>query len=291
MFEKVLVPIDLSINSRSTLRCLRHIPGLRQVEILHVFYNKYALKDPDAYDPDRENKRLGLEEIEQGVELPGVTVRTRIEEIQGGEIFEPINRIAAQEGVALTLIGKRGRGIIDTLLLGSVAFDVLRYGNTDLLLVNNKGAKDTVLAEQDLPCPDLFSHALICTDFSDPEIASLCCDEFPWIRKATLFHAVTTGDSKEEVRSSVDAAQEGLESMRDAFARISIPAQVHVSVGSAAEEIISFAEEQDISIIILKSTGKRGFLPNLLGSTTARVARYSKKPVIVLRRRSKGGKQ
>ena len=283
MFEKVLVPIDLSINSRSTLRCLRHIPGLRQVEILHVFYNKYASKDPDAYDPDRENKRLGLEEIEQGVELPGVTVRTRIEEIQGGEIFEPINRIAAQERVKLTLLGRRGRGIIDTLLLGSVASDVLRYGKTDLLLVNNKRAKDT-LSGQDLPCPDLFSHALVCTDFSDPEISDLCCNELPWIKRVTIFHAVTTGDSTEEVRSSVDVAQAGLEKMQEAFSRISIPAQVHVSVGSAAEEILAFSEEQDVSIIILKSTGNRGFLSNLLGSTTERVARYSNKAVLVLRR-------
>jgi nucleotide-binding universal stress UspA family protein len=229
---------------------------------------------------------LCLEEIKRDVEIPGVPVRTIIEEIQGGEIFEAINRITAQEGVVLTLLGKRGRGIIDTLLLGSVASDVLRYGKTDLLLVNNKGAKDTLSGGQDLPCPDLFSHALICTDFSDPEIASLCCDELPWIRKVTLFHAVTTGDSPEEVRSSVDAAQAGLERMQDTFARISIPVQAHVSVGSAAEEIISFSKEQDISIIILKSTGKRGFLPNLLGSTTARVARNSQKPVLVLKRPS-----
>jgi nucleotide-binding universal stress UspA family protein len=283
MFEKVLVPVDLSINSRYTLRCLRHIPRLRHVEILHVFYNKYASKDPDAYDPDRENKRLGLDKIVRDIELPDVTVRTRIEEIQGGEIFEPINRIAAQEGVSLTILGRRGRGIIDTLLLGSVASDVLRYGKTDLLLVNNTRVKDT-FSGQDLPCPDLFSHALICTDFSDPEISDLCCNEFPWIRKVTLFHVVTTGDSTEEVRSSVDAAQAGLERMQEAFLRISIPAEVHVSVGSAAEEILSFSEEQDTSIIILKSTGKRGFLSNLLGSTTARVAQYSNKAVLVLRR-------
>lgn len=283
MFEKVLVPVDLSINSRYTLRCLKHIPGLRQVEILHVFYNKYASQDPDAYDPGRQKKRLGLEEIKKSVILPGVTVHTKIEEIKGGEIFEAINQTAAEEGVNLTLLGRRGRGIIDTLLLGSVASDVLRYGKTDLLLVNNKWIKDS-FSGQDLPCPDLFSHALICTDFSDPEISDLCCTELPWIRKVTLFHAVTTGDSPEEVRSSVEKAQAGLEKMQDAFARISIPAQVQVTVGSAAEEILSFSEGQDISIIILKSTGKRGFLSNLLGTTTSRVARYSKKAVLVFRR-------
>lgn len=283
MFEKVLVPVDLSINSRYTLRCLKHIPGLRQVEILHVFYNKYTSKDPDAYDPGRQKKRLGLEEIKKSVILPGVTVHTRIEEIKGGEIFEAINQTAAEEGVNLTLLGRRGRGIIDTLLLGSVASDVLRYGKTDLLLVNNKWIKDS-FSGQDLPCPDPFSHALICTDFSDPEISEICCTELPGIRKVTLFHAVTTGDSPEEVRSSVEKAQAGLEKMKAAFTRISIPAQVQVTVGSAAEEILSFSEGQDISIIILKSTGKRGFLSNLLGSTTSRVARYSKKAVLVFRR-------
>jgi nucleotide-binding universal stress UspA family protein len=291
MFEKVLVPVDLSRNSLCTLTCLGQIPGIRQVEILHVIYNRYPSKAGDPQDPDREYRRLSLEKIGRSIKLPEVVVRTTIEEIQGGEIFEAINRVTIQGGVTLTLIGKRGRGIIDTLLLGSVASDLLRYGRTDLLLVHNKRIGEASLSEElDIPCPDLFSHALICTDFSDPEIISLCRDVLPWIRKVTLFHSVTTGDSPDEVRSSVDAAQANLERMKDAFTRNSVPVEIHVPVGSAPEEIISFSIEQDISIIIMKSTGKRGFLQNLLGTTTARVARNSQKPVLVLRR-SKGGKQ
>jgi nucleotide-binding universal stress UspA family protein len=290
MFEKVLVPVDLSIKSRYALRCLRHIPGLREVKILHVVYNRFPSDAADPDDPERKYTRLCLEEIKRDIEIPGVTVRTFIDEIQGGEIFEAIDRIASQEGVPLTFMGRRGRGIIDTLLLGSVAYDVLRYGKTDLLLINNRQAEYLHPGGQDLHCPDIFSHVMVCTDFSDPEIALICRDELPWIKKLTLFHAVTTGDSPEAVRSSVDAAQAALKKMQDAFAGISISAQVHVSVGSAAEEIISFSEEQDISVIILKSTGQRGTLSNLLGGTTARVARNSKKPVLVLRR-SRGEKQ
>ncbi|WAC04375.1 MAG: universal stress protein [Methanoregula sp.] len=290
MYDHVLVPVDLSVKSRYALRCLRHIPGIRQVEILHVVYNRYPSKVAALDDPDREYTRSCLEEIKRDFTLPGATVRTIIEEIQGGEIFEALNRIASREGIALTLMGRRGRGIIDTLLLGSVASDFLRYGKTDLLLVNNRWADDMPSPGQDLPCPDLFSHVMVCTDFSDPEIAEFSCHELPWIRKVTLFHAVTTGDSPEEIRTSVDAAKAILGRMQDCFVRISIPAQIHVSVGSAAEEIISFSEKHDISIIILKSTGKRGFLQSLVGSTTARVARNSKKPVLVLRR-SLGTKQ
>mgnify|MGYP001222888346 CR=1 FL=1 len=287
MYENVLVPVDLSAGSRYVGRCLRYIPSLRQVEILHVTYNRDPSETPDPDDPEREYIKVCLEEINRDIELPGVLVRTIIEEIQGGEIFDAINHVAARDGVALTLMGKRGRGIIDTLLLGSVASDLLRYGKTDLLLVNNRWPED-MLPEGDYPpCPDLFSHVLICADFSDPEITSLCCNELPWIRKATLFHAVTTGDSSEKVRSAVDMAQAALEKMQDAFARVCIPAQVHVSVGSAAEEIITFSEKNDISLIIMKSTGKRNSLVNLLGSTTSHVARDSKKPVLVLRRSKK----
>lgn len=287
MYENVLVPVDLPVSSRYVGGCLRHIPALRQVEILHVTYNRDPPETPDPDDPEREYTKLCLEEINRGIELPGVVVRTIIEEIPGGEIFEAINHVAAREGVALTLMGKRGRGIIDTLLLGSVASDVLRYGKTDLLLVNNRWPEDMPMEGDYPPCPDLFSHVLICADFSDPEITSLCCNELPWIRKATLFHAVTTGDSSEEVRSAVDAAQAVLTNIQAAFARVSIAAQVHVSVGSAAEEIITFSEKNDISLIIMKSTGKRGSLLNLLGSTTSRVARDSKKPVLVMRRSNK----
>jgi nucleotide-binding universal stress UspA family protein len=287
MYENVLVPVDLSAGSRYVGCCLKYIPSLRQAEILHVAYNRDLPETMDPDDPEREYIRLCLEDINRDVRLPGVVVQNIIEEIQSGEIFEAINHVAVREGASLTLMGKRGRGIIETLLLGSVASDVLRYGTTDLLLVNNRWPDDIPPEGDCPPCPDLFSHVLICADFSDPEITSLCCNELPWIRKVTLFHTVTTGDTSEEVSSAVDAAKAVLEKIQDAFARVSVSAQVHVSVGSAAEEIITFSENNDISLIIMKSTGKRDSLLNLLGSTTSQVARDSKKPVLVLRR-SKG---
>lgn len=283
MFEKVLVPVDLSIKSRYVLNCLKHIPGLREVVILHVAYNRYPANGAGPADPDLAYRKRCLDEIQRGIEVPGVTVRTVTEEIPAGEIFEVIDRVAAREGIPLAIMGRRGRGIIDSLLLGSVASDVLRYGRTDLLLINNRRADGMVRGGVDPLCPDLFSHALICTDFSDPDPASFCREELPFIQEVTLFHAVTTGDTPEEVRSSIDAARAALGSMADTFAGISIPAHVQVSVGSAAEEIIACSEQQGISVIILKSTGKRGFLQNLVGSTSARVARHAEKPVLVLK--------
>ncbi|MDD1708267.1 MAG: universal stress protein, partial [Methanoregulaceae archaeon] len=125
---------------------------------------------------------------------------------------------------------------------------------------------------------------LVCIDFSEPDIGCMGHHELPWIQHATLFHAVTPGNSPGEVKSAVDSAQARLETMRDEFVRARIPAQVRVSVGNAAEEILAFSHQEDVSLIILKATGKRGFLTTLLGSTTAKVARSTEKPVLVLKR-------
>lgn len=290
MFEKVLVPYDFSVNSRYTVQCLKKIPGVRQAILLTIEYNKYPSKVPDAISPSVDYSRLRLEEVKNALEILGINVKTIIKEITGGEIYDIINRISATEGTSLTLMGKRGQGIIETLLIGSVASDVLWYGKTDLLLVQSPEADDTISQERDHPCPDLFSKVLVCTDFSEPDIVTLCRRELPGIQQVTLFHVVTTGDSKEEVLSAVDSAQASLDTMRDEFANIQIPVQSHVCVGSAAEEILSFAKKEDISLIVLKSTGTRSVLTPLLGRTTASVARNAQIPVLILRRPSAEGR-
>ena len=154
----------------------------------------------------------------------------------------------------------------------------------DILLVHAPGADDSERDEVVGHCPDLFSNVLVCIDFSEPDIGFICQHELPWIQHATLFHAVTPGNSPGEMKSAVDSAQARLETMRDEFVRARIPAQVRVCVGSAAEEILAFSEQEDVSLIILKATGKRGFLTTLLGSTTAKVARSTEKPVLILKR-------
>jgi nucleotide-binding universal stress UspA family protein len=181
-------------------------------------------------------------------------------------------------------MGRRQRGIFETLVLGSAANDVLRRTTTDLLLVH---APEDNHINHDQPvghCPELFSNVMICTDFSEPDIGYICLHELPWIKSATLFHVVTPKSSVDDMRSSIDSAHARLEPMRDEFSRARIPIKIHVSAGSAADDILSFSEREDISLIIMKSQGKRGFLTTLLGSTTAKVARNTGKPVLILKR-------
>ncbi|HII00290.1 TPA: universal stress protein [Methanosarcinaceae archaeon] len=55
--------------------------------------------------------------------------------------------------------------------------------------------------------------------------------------------------------------------------------------GNPAEKILSFAEEQDIDMIVMGSLGKTDIERFMLGSVSEKVVRNAKVPVLVVRRK------
>lgn len=60
------------------------------------------------------------------------------------------------------------------------------------------------------------------------------------------------------------------------------PAATHVRFGKAAEEILAFAEEHAVDLIVMGTHGRTGLAHLLLGSVTERVVRASPKPVLIV---------
>ena len=59
--------------------------------------------------------------------------------------------------------------------------------------------------------------------------------------------------------------------------------KVMVRFGIPYEEIVKVAEEENVSLILLPSHGKLGYSHELLGSTTMRVIKKTKKPVLLIK--------
>jgi nucleotide-binding universal stress UspA family protein len=57
--------------------------------------------------------------------------------------------------------------------------------------------------------------------------------------------------------------------------------------GHPAEELIRYAEEEKMDIVIMGTIGKTGLDRLLLGSVTGNLVRHSKVPVIVIREKCK----
>jgi nucleotide-binding universal stress UspA family protein len=56
----------------------------------------------------------------------------------------------------------------------------------------------------------------------------------------------------------------------------------HVRAGNPPEEIISTAEDEDVSLIAISPHGKGWFRELLVGSTTCAVVRRANRPVLVV---------
>jgi len=59
--------------------------------------------------------------------------------------------------------------------------------------------------------------------------------------------------------------------------------RVMVRFGIPYEEIVKVAEEENVSLILLPSHGKHEFSHEIFGSTTMRVLRKTKKPVLIIK--------
>jgi nucleotide-binding universal stress UspA family protein len=283
VFERILVPVDFSRGAFTALDAVGQIPGVREIVLLHVVYNRYPSKDPDQVPAKVQIAQIELDKVRQRLEMPGVTITPVLKEITGGEISTVIFQTAAQHAISLIIMGRRGTGIIDTLLLGSVASDVLRYGRSHLLLIPTPFVYHEKALKPESPHPALFSHVLVCTDFSEPEISVLCLNELPWIQRVSLFHVVTSGDTVDGIHTAVTEAEQRLARFQDMFSGHGIPPRVHVAVGGAVEEILSFSRSENVSLILMKSAGRKSFLNVLIGSTSAPVARNTTTPVLILR--------
>ncbi len=64
--------------------------------------------------------------------------------------------------------------------------------------------------------------------------------------------------------------------------------RVHVATGSPAPEILAVAERESVDLIVIATHGRGGIAQALLGSTTDRVLRKARCPVLVIRSGSPG---
>jgi nucleotide-binding universal stress UspA family protein len=181
-------------------------------------------------------------------------------------------------------MGSRGRGLIKGLLLGSVSADVLRYGKTHLLLLRNDLAGELEGAVFNRFCPGIFLRVLYPTDFSEPaEKALSFIKELEGLGEVHVLNVVTKGETQEEVESNVYEATKKLEEIKSDLAGAGLSVKIHIRLGRPTDEILSIAEGEDISLILMSSHGK-GFLTGLIvGSTTLGVAIHTNKPLMVIR--------
>jgi nucleotide-binding universal stress UspA family protein len=307
MFKKVLVPTDFSSYAHKMQDCLAQMPGIEEVVLLNVVDggNPMNLERKGwSYDSliDEAETRLAeqadhLSHLGEkglrvrpllkvlvepmsgadGVDMKRLLPKSSLGLIEGGSAGEAIVKTAAEEKASLICMGAQGKGLIEGMLLGSVSTEVLRKGQTDLLIIRHKILESGKEGEHEMFCRDIFSRVLLTTDFSAAaQQAISTAKNLPGVREILLVHVIAKEDDFNE-------AAKKLNLLREEMAGQGRKITVHVLLGHSAQQILSLAKSQNVSLIMMSSQGKSWSRQIRVGSTTFDVARLALSPVMVIR--------
>lgn len=282
MFEKVLFATDLSSYSFTSLECVSDMPGVREVILLHVVDATYPSKRGWVYNHVIHESEKELEGQKRHLLESGIPARVRVEAIATGDVAETIVRIAKEEDASLIIVGARGKGLVRRVLLGSVSKGVLQGTRRDVLILRNRVVELPKGPKFEKMCPGIFTKVLFPTDFSDhASVVVPLLESVEGLGNVILFHVVTRGETKEEIDRTMDTARQRLEAIAEDLKQAGKEAEVAVRLGSPTDEILHFAEEEDVSLIVMGRHGHGRVREMVLGSTAYMVAKRATRPVLI----------
>ncbi len=235
---------------------------------------------------DELSSQLGrrLTVAADAVRRPGLEVTTTLAE---GRPASEIVRRAAEDAIDLVVVGARGHGTLERMLLGSVSAEVVerapcpvlvaRGAATGRIVVGADGSPASVFAVEFLGACGLWRHATVrATTVIDVPAA--------WWLGITPIDAVVAPGTYVSVQA--EATAHAWDMANDAVARLAaegFAADAEVREGDAASGLIAGAHTWGAGLIVVGTRG-HGLLKRLLmGSTARNVLHHAPMSVLVVR--------
>ncbi len=293
MFAKALFPTDFSAYANTVFACLPDLKaaGLKMVVLVTV------IKESDVPMPATAN-REDLNRVEWSVQERLNVARMALEgqglrvftQVRYGSPAEQILRVAEEERVDLIVIGAQGKTLGQELLLGSVAYEVVRGATVPVLIekahvVRNMGHADCTLA-----CKEMFTRVLHPTDFSACAQAAFQVVKRlkgAGTKEVVVLHVqderIMKHRAPEQVVAFDEQDAERLEDLCRTIRMFGLEARSLLRHGHPVRETLKAAEEQNPCLIVLGTYGRSALQELLVGSTFENVLRLSRHPVLAVR--------
>lgn len=133
-------------------------------------------------------------------------------------------------------------------------------------------------------CRNFFSKVLVPVDFTEKSRERLSLVRgMQGIGELVLQHVVTYGETTQEIEQRIAIAREELAKIQKDLNLAGFRVSTHIRVEKSVGKIVSLAEEEDVSLILM-CAHKRNWIEEFLqGSTPFSVVRSSRRPVMILR--------
>ncbi len=286
MFRKIIVATDLSKTSDAVIDCLVGLRtvGAEQAVLVHALGLRH-LEDMAPYLASLAEPRLA--EQKAALERQGFTTTVKV--APRVPMLE-VNRIAVDEEASLIVVGSHGASCTAEVLLGGAALAILHHATLPVLVARLKITEAKSVHRCEVACRDFFQQILFPTDFSaTAENAFLYVE---WIVKQgakniTLMHVQEKSDLSKYMEHRLEEFnqidRERLEMMRDRLLKFGATnVQIEIPYGSPLQEIINYASQKDVSLVVMGGKG-RGFLSEVfMGSVSHGVALHSDVPLLMI---------
>jgi nucleotide-binding universal stress UspA family protein len=277
--RRILVPTDFSRHAEEALEHAVTLGARHQAEITLLHVDEFivsplaSLETPsEAVQAYREEKReyinRNFRSMERICDARNISLRTVVKE---GRAYRVIVEEGEREDYDLIVLSTRGQTHLSQNLIGSTSERVVRLSRQPVLSVQQGphlgGAIRSVLCPTDLsPAGNVaISYAL----------------SFARQSSAVLYLQYVSELEKPE---PIDAIRKRLPDLKDHH-----PAADSVKVEyvfdrdiEASNSIIRFAEDRDVSLIVMSTHGKKGLRRVYIGNNTAEVVRQSRRPVLTV---------
>ena len=225
-----------------------------------------------------------LDHARTRLDRPGLDVST---DILRGRPATAIIDAAAAMPADLIVVGSRGHGTIESMLLGSVSAEVVDHAGVPVLVARGSTVRRVLLAWDGSSCArvaaDLLRSWPIFTE-STVRVLSVVDFEVPWwtgfpvpgsSQTASLYFEAAAKSSRDH--------EEAARTMVDDLRAAGLDAAGEHRDGDAATEIIAAARAFDAGLIVLGTHGRTGLARLLLGSVARNVLHHAPCSVLMVR--------
>lgn len=278
--KRILVPTDMSPNSTISLRYARFFVEHFSSALTLLYIDPivvpvtglgtegvYAATLPEHVDALELEMRAYADTALQGVSYDVATV-----------VGRPVPMIVREEherATDLVIMATHGLSGWRRLILGSVTEGVLEGGDCPVLsLSRNEGRDDTPRRMKTILCPINFTDAAR----SSLEYASQLAGAFAC--ELVVVHVV-----EEQDRMHAQAAEMDVRAWIEPFVQERCIYREIVLRGGAAERVLDCAEDLDADMIVTGAQHKRFRDEKGIGTTTERLVRFARIPVLSVPRR------
>lgn len=279
MFKRVLLPLDGSMLAESALEPALHLAqqamGTVYLMRVPVYLDNDAQISPEYQRAwkgeedfsNQEDVSAYLRKTQEKLQRSGVLVKTIIGE---GEPADAVLNTADTKKIDLIVMASHARSGVSRWLLGSVSGQIIRKAHIPVMLIRR---------------PIKINHILITLDGSDlagliVEPALALAADFGC--RVTFLQVLETNGSADEDEEITNGASY-LNLVQTRHVPSNLDVNIVVKKGSATEEILSYAAQNEVDLIAMSTHGRSGLRRLFSGSVTEKVMCDSGLAMLIIR--------